>query len=61
MPKNNEGEFTLRVWDGSASADALADELSRIARMIREGFTSGEAFTAEDCGTGWWDAEGFTD
>jgi hypothetical protein len=38
--------FTLSTKD--ADADGIADELERIAAMIRDGFTSGES------AGGWW-------
>lgn len=48
--------FSLRAWGGDQpDTEAVADELERIAGMLRDGFTSGEAMTHEDFdGTGWW-------
>lgn len=57
-PKEDDVLFTLRHWGSQSQAptpEQLADELERIAGMIRDDFTSGEALKDEDvAGTGWW-------
>lgn len=54
--------FVLRAWDGEPTADQVADELERIANMLREGFTSGEAMVDEDFpGRGWWETGDLAD
>lgn len=40
---------TFNIGIKDATAETLADELERIAAMIRDGFTSGDV-----AGTGWW-------
>jgi hypothetical protein len=59
--EQTEATFTLRGWGHQAPNDeALANELERIARMVREGYTAGEAFMDEDYpGRGWWDMKQF--
>ena len=40
---------------GLIRPDAIADEMERVAKMIREGFTSGQLVEG---GEGWWECDG---
>lgn len=57
-PTEDDLVFSLRHWGHNGkrlTAEKVADELERIAAMIRDGFTSGEALRDEDiAGQGWW-------
>ncbi len=48
-------KFTLDVWPGGISHGHLADELGRIAGLLREGYQSGDVNSEEL--TGWWDTK----
>ena len=44
--------FELDLFDITPSQDELADELERIAKMVREGYREGEV-VIRGC-RGWW-------
>lgn len=58
MP-NNKVEFALKIElcdiADEDPSDIIDDELPRIAKMVSEGFTSGEIITEN--GSGWWSLE----
>lgn len=61
-PATSEAVFTLRAWgEGVPHTHQLADELERIAPMVRTGFQAGDAMMDEDSVRGWWDQKGFDD
>ncbi|MFL5900915.1 MAG: hypothetical protein ACJ75S_06915 [Solirubrobacterales bacterium] len=62
MPaEQEEATFTLRGWgEKTPTNEMLADELERIAALVRQGYLSGDAFADEDYpGRGWWDMANF--
>ncbi|MCZ4270742.1 hypothetical protein [Maritalea porphyrae] len=47
--------LSISMFDTPLNDDQLADEMERIAGMVREGFTSGEIIREDQ--RGWWDIE----
>lgn len=47
---------TFTVWIEEATASDMADNLERIAGMLREGYLSGDTSPR-----GWWNVENLTD
>lgn len=46
------------TYVGLARTEPVADELERVAKMIRDGFREGELYEA---GGGWWKIDGIDD
>ena len=50
----------IEIFEGKASEEEMSLELERIARLVREGYQSGEIFSdySTECKNGyrgWWD------
>lgn len=55
MADKPQSHFTLNFFDKAPSPEALADELERIAGMVRQGYVEGEAHDGEQ--RGYWEAQ----
>jgi hypothetical protein len=57
-------KFDISFRDGSITHEQLADELERIAKMLRDGYQEGEMWADSDQGlpgySGWWTSEAST-
>lgn len=51
-------KIVIDAWEGVTDPETMADELERIAAMLREGYTSGDM---REGLRGWWTASDLAD